>query len=50
MGVSERWVFQQAVEAACEALNDPYFKVTPTQVMAFNNFRLFGASNFGIMS
>jgi hypothetical protein len=34
-GVSERWVLQQAVEASCASLSEPYFEVTPTQVMAF---------------
>jgi hypothetical protein len=43
-GVSERWVLQQAVDAACAALGAPAFEVTPTQVMAFKNFRFAGAS------
>jgi hypothetical protein len=33
-GVSERWVFQQAVEASCAVLRVPAFEFTPTQVMA----------------
>jgi hypothetical protein len=49
-GVSERWVFQQAVESACAALGDPRFDVTPTQVMAFKNFRFAGSSYFDIGS
>jgi hypothetical protein len=43
-GVSERWVLQQAVDAACATLGAPGFEVTPTQVMAFKNFRFAGAS------
>jgi hypothetical protein len=43
-GVSERWVLQQAVDAACALLGAPGFEVTPTQVMAFNNFRFSGDS------
>jgi hypothetical protein len=43
-GVSERRVLQQAVDAACAALGAPAFEVTPTQVMAFKNFRFAGAS------
>jgi hypothetical protein len=43
-GVSERWVLQQAVDAACATLGAPGFEVTPTQMMAFKNFRFAGAS------
>jgi hypothetical protein len=43
-GLSERWVVQQAVDAACATLGAPPFEVTPTQVMAFENFRFAGAS------
>jgi hypothetical protein len=43
-GVSERWVLQQAVDAACASLGAPAFEVTPTNVMAFKNFRFAGAS------
>jgi hypothetical protein len=42
--VSEGWVLQQAVDAACATLGAPVFEVTPTQVMAFKNFRFAGAS------
>jgi hypothetical protein len=47
-GVSERWVLQQAVEAACAALSEPSFEVTPTQVMAFKKFRFAGSAYFDI--
>jgi hypothetical protein len=43
-GVSECWVVQHAVDAACATLGAPAFEVTPTQVMAFKNFRFAGAS------
>jgi hypothetical protein len=43
-GVSERWVVQQAVDAACATLGAPAFEVTPTQVTAFKKFRFAGAS------
>jgi hypothetical protein len=43
-GVSGRWVLQQDVDAACATLGAPEFEVTPTQVMAFKNFRFAGAS------
>jgi hypothetical protein len=43
-GVYERCVLQQAVDAACATLGAPGFEVTPTQVMAFKNFRFAGAS------
>jgi hypothetical protein len=43
-GVSERWVLQQAADAACATLGAPGFEVKPTQVMAFKNFRFAGAS------
>jgi hypothetical protein len=43
-GVSERWVVQKAVDTACATLGAPAFEVTPTQVMAFKNFRFAGAS------
>jgi hypothetical protein len=43
-GVSERYVLQQAVDAASATLGVPAFEVTPTQVMSFNNFRFVGAA------
>jgi hypothetical protein len=43
-GVSERWVLQQAVDSACATLGGAAFEVTPTQVMAFKNFRFSGAT------
>jgi hypothetical protein len=43
-GVSERWVVHQAVDAACATPGAPVFEVTPTQVMAFKNFRFAGVS------
>jgi hypothetical protein len=43
-GVSERYVLQQAVDAASATLGVPSFEVTPTQVMSFNNFRFVGAA------
>jgi hypothetical protein len=49
-GVSKRWVFQQAFEASCAVLRVPAFEVTPTQVMALNNFRLAGSTYFNIGS
>jgi hypothetical protein len=48
--VSENWVFQQVVDAACATQGMPSFEVTPTQVMAFKNFRFAGSSNFDIGS
>jgi hypothetical protein len=39
-GVSEPWVLQQAVDAACATLGAPGFEVAPTQVMDFKNFML----------
>jgi hypothetical protein len=47
-GVSERWVLQQAAEAACAALSEPSFEVTPTQAMAFKIFRFAGSAYFDI--
>jgi hypothetical protein len=38
-GVSERYILQQGVDAAAAVLDLPSFEVTPTQVMAFKNFR-----------
>jgi hypothetical protein len=49
-GVSERWVFQQTVEASCAVLLLPAFEVTPTQVMALKNLRLARSSYFDIGS
>jgi hypothetical protein len=43
-GVSERYVLQQAVNAASATLGVPSFEVTPTQVMSFKNFRFVGGS------
>jgi hypothetical protein len=37
-------VLQQAVDSACATLGGPAFEVTPTQVMAFKNFRFAGAT------
>jgi hypothetical protein len=42
--VSERYVLQQAVDAASATLGVPSFEVTPTKVMSFNNFRFVGAA------
>jgi hypothetical protein len=47
-GVSERWVLQQAAEAACASLSEPHFEVTPTHVMAFKNFRFAPSAYFDI--
>jgi hypothetical protein len=49
-GVSERYTLQQSVDAAAAALDVPSFEVTPTQVMAFKNFRYAGSSYFDIGS
>jgi hypothetical protein len=49
-GVSERWIFQQAVESSCTVLRVPAFEVTPTQVTALKNFRLAGSTYFDIGS
>jgi hypothetical protein len=49
-GVSERYTLQQIVDAAASALDVPSFEVTPTQVMAFKNFRYAGSSYFDIGS
>jgi hypothetical protein len=42
--VSERYVLQQAVDAASATLGVPSFEVTPTQVMSFKNFLFVGAA------
>jgi hypothetical protein len=47
-GLSEHRVFQQRMEAACATLGKPQLKVTPTQVVDFNNFRLAGSGYFNI--
>jgi hypothetical protein len=49
-GVSKRYTLQHSVDAAAAALDVPSFKVTPTQVMAFKNFRYAGSSYFDIGS
>jgi hypothetical protein len=40
--VSEWYTLQQGVDAAAALLDVPSFEVTPTQVMAFENFRYAG--------
>jgi hypothetical protein len=47
-GVSERYTLQQSVESAATILDVPSFEVTPTQAMAFKNFRYTGSSCFDI--
>jgi hypothetical protein len=47
-GLSECWVMQQAVDASCVSQCMPPFEVTPTQVMAFKNFRFPVSSYFDI--
>jgi hypothetical protein len=47
-GVSERNILQQGVDAAAAVLDVPSFQVTPTQVMAFKNFRYAGLTYFDI--
>jgi hypothetical protein len=47
-GVSERWVLQQAVEAAYSTLSEPLFEVTPIHDMVFKNFRFAGSAHFDI--
>jgi hypothetical protein len=49
-GVSERYILQQGVDAAAAVLDVPSFEVTPTQVMAFKNFRYAGSTYFDIGS
>jgi hypothetical protein len=49
-GVLERYTLQQSVDSAATILDVPSFEVTPTQVMAFKNFRYAGSSYFGIGS
>jgi hypothetical protein len=49
-GVSERYTLQQSVDAAAAALDVPSFEVTPTQFMAFKDFRYAGSSYFDIGS
>jgi hypothetical protein len=49
-GLSERWVMQQSVDASFASQGIPPFEVTPTQVMAFKNFRFVGSSYFNIGS
>jgi hypothetical protein len=46
--VSERWILQQAVDATCASLSEPYFEVTLTQVLAFKKFRFSGLVYFNI--
>jgi hypothetical protein len=48
--VSERYTLQQSVNSAVTILDVPSFEVTPTQVMAFKNFRYAGSSYFDIRS
>jgi hypothetical protein len=43
-GVSERYTLQQSVDSAATIFDVPSFEVTPTQVMAFKNFRYAGSS------
>jgi hypothetical protein len=49
-GVSERYTLQQSIDSAATILDVPSFEVTPTQVMAFKNFRHAGSSYFDIGS
>jgi hypothetical protein len=49
-GVSERYTLQQSVDSAATILDVPSFEVTPTQAMAFKNFRFAGSSYFDIGS
>jgi hypothetical protein len=42
--VSERYVLQQAVDAVSATVGVTSFEVTPTQVIAFKNFRFVGAA------
>jgi hypothetical protein len=49
-GVSEWYVLQQSVDLAAPILEVPSFEVTPTQVMAFKNFRYARSSYFDIGS
>lgn len=46
--MSERWVFQQAVEASCAVLSVPDFEVTPAQVTNLKNFHLAASTYFVI--
>jgi hypothetical protein len=48
--VSERYILQQRVDTAAAVLDVPSFEVTPTQVMAFKNFRYAGSTYFYIDS
>jgi hypothetical protein len=47
-GVSERYIFQQAVDADCATQGMPTFAVDQTQAVAFKNFRFAGSSYFDI--
>jgi hypothetical protein len=49
-GVLERYTLQQSVDSAASILDVPSFEVTPTQLMAFKNFRYAGSSYFDIGS
>jgi hypothetical protein len=49
-GVSERYTLQQSVDSAATILDIPSFEVTPTQAVAFKNFRYAGSSYFDIGS
>jgi hypothetical protein len=42
------YILQQGVDVSSTALDVPSFEVTPTQVMAFKNFRYAGSNYFGI--
>jgi hypothetical protein len=49
-GVSERYTLQPSVDSAATILDVPSFELTPTQVIAFKNFRYAGSSYFDIGS
>jgi hypothetical protein len=49
-GVLEQYTLQQSVDSVATIINVPSFEVTPTQVMAFKNFRYTGSSYFDIGS
>jgi hypothetical protein len=49
-GLSEGWVMQNAMDAYCSSQGMPPFEFTPTQIIAFKNFRFAGSSYFDIGS
>jgi hypothetical protein len=49
-GVSEHWVLQQSMDAACSILRLASFKVSPYQAIALKNMKFVGGNFFDIGS